>query len=112
MSDGDRLFISGVPGQGASEFLDLCNGALVPCAKTLDRERQEDNSLVMAGLPGLVHLSLMGDCESVAWLCCSPCHKTCLQGVDDSNVEGCVLGIVRSSLNISHLIPTSPGVLV
>ena len=59
MSDGDRLLLSSVPGQGASELLDLSDGALVPCAETLHCQRQENYSLVIAWLPGLVHLALM-----------------------------------------------------
>ena len=85
--DGDRLLLPGVPGQGAPKLFHLSDGALVPCTKTLHRKWQKDDSLVVAGLPGLVYLSLVGNIKSVARLCCSPCHQACLQGVHNGNVK-------------------------
>ena len=82
VGDGDRLVLPRVPGKCAAQFLDLGNGSLVPATKTLHRKRQENDALVVTGLPGFVQLALVGDLEGMARSVGSLCHCCCLQRVD------------------------------
>ena len=82
VGDGDRLVLPRVPGKCAAQFLDLINGSFVPATKALHRKRQENDALIVAGLPGFVQLALVGDLEGMARSVGSLCHCCCLQRVD------------------------------
>ena len=90
VGDGDRLVLPRVPGKCAAQFLDLGNGSLVPATKTLHRKRQENDALVVTGLPGFVQLALVGDLEGMARSVGSLCHCCCLERVDDCYVQSCI----------------------
>ena len=78
MADGDRLLLPSVAGEGAAQLLDLADGGLVPSSQALHRQGQEDNTLGVAGLSGLVQLPLVGNGESMSWGLGSLSHKSCL----------------------------------
>ena len=90
VADGGCLLLPCVAGEGAAQLLDLTDGRLVPGAKALNCQRHEDNALCIAGLPGLVQLSFMGDGESITWGLCSLSHKSCLEGIDNCDVESTI----------------------
>ena len=90
VGDGDRLVLPRVPGKCAAQFLDLINGSFVPATKALHCKRQEDDALIVAGLPGFVQLALVGDLEGMARSVCSLRHCCSLQRVDDGYVQGCI----------------------
>ena len=90
VADGGCLLLPCVAGEGAAQLLDLTDGRLVPGAKALNCQRHENNALCIAGLPGLVQLSFMGDGESMTWGLCSLIHKSCLEGIDYCDVEGTI----------------------
>ena len=86
VGDGGGLFLPSVSGKSAAQLLDLGYGCLVPATKTLHSKWQEDDTLIVAGLPRFVQLPLVGNLESVAWSLCSLCHCGCLEGVDDRDI--------------------------
>ena len=90
VGDGDRLVLPRVPGKCAAQFFDLINGSFVPATKALHRKRQENDALIVAGLPGFVQLALVGDLEEMARSVCSLRHCCSLQRVDDGYVQGCI----------------------
>ena len=90
MADGGCLLLPRVAGEGAAQLLDLSDGRLVPGAQALNSQRHEDNALCIAGLPGLIQLSLMGNGESMTWGLCSLSNKSCLEGIDYCHVESTI----------------------
>ena len=71
----------------AGNLFYLGDCTLVPSAKRLHRDGQEVDALSAAQLPGLVHLSVVGNGQSMAGGGgCSP-DKRSLEGVDDGNVK-------------------------
>ena len=67
VADGGGLLLSRVASKGAAQLLDLADGGLVPSGpKALNRQWQENNTLVMAGLPRFVQFPLVGDSEGVS----------------------------------------------
>ena len=66
VGDGDRLVLPRVPGKCAAQFLDLINGSFVPATKAFHRKRQENDAMVVAGLPGFIqHLKFV---TSPSWV--------------------------------------------
>ena len=70
VGDSDGLVFPSVSGKCAAQLLDFIDGRLVPPAKALHCKRQEDDTLVMAGLPRFVQLALMGNLEGMAGSVC------------------------------------------
>ena len=96
VGDGDGLLFPSVTGKRAAQLFDLFDRRFVPATKTLHCKWQEDNPLLVAGLPRLVKLPLMRYLEGVAGGLCSLCHCGCLEGVDHSDIESCIFSSCMS----------------
>ena len=57
--DGGGFFFTSMPGQCTAQFSDLQNCRLVPGAKAFHSKWQENNPLLVAGLPRLFHFALV-----------------------------------------------------
>ena len=74
----------------APKLLYLLNGRFMPGAEAFHCKWQENNSLLVAGLPGLVHLSLVSNRQGMARGLGSLVNKGCLQRIDHSDIQGSI----------------------
>ena len=80
-----------LPGHGAGNACYLCLGVGMPTTKSFGREGDELDPYLLAFTDP--QLSLFHVLQGVTWFSCGALEERNLEGIDDSDVEGCVASL-------------------